>query len=133
MSDKADRRAMLVADLRSGEYTQHQSYLRKVDYGTQEILGHCCLGVACDRYARETGNGHWDDERFVVGDVRDSAILPAVVKEWYGFYGSSGELVQDARDREDSLYSLVDLNDSGGKPFDDIADVIERGDVRVVD
>ena len=39
-----------VDALRSGEYTQGQSCLRKTVEGVSTF---CCLGVACDIYAQE--------------------------------------------------------------------------------
>jgi hypothetical protein len=45
-----------VAALRSGDYKQTQGVLRSADNG------YCCLGVLCDLYNKETGNGEWASE-----------------------------------------------------------------------
>lgn len=111
----------LLDALRSGEFTQAQGQLRRGD-------GHCCLGVACEVYKRETGNGTWthldDEPRFVASDHADdwsAHLLPPTVKEWYGFSSEAGRF----EDAVAYFTCLTDLNDCGGLSFEDIADVIE--------
>ena len=69
--------------LRSGEYIQGRDRLRLGDR-------FCCLGVACDLYAKETGKGGWlspesnDSQVFMVRgrDMKYTEGLPLVVSEW---------------------------------------------------
>lgn len=99
----------LAAALRSGEFQQASGMLR-----TEK--GYCCLGVACELYARET-DVQWD--RDYDGDwlfLAEVSYLPTAVQEWLGFRGKRGEY------RE--VRSLADHNDSGDT-FATIADIIE--------
>lgn len=105
--------------LRSGEYDQTRGRLHL------ENDGYCCLGVACEVYRKETGQGEWSYAHgigwFQPGPDRQagSAHLPKEVREWLGMTTDYGSV-----DREDgSLTSLVDMNDNGAG-FLTIADVI---------
>lgn len=112
----------LLAALRSGEFAQTNSVLR-------DETGYCCLGVACEVYKRETGDGAWKvgygNDRFNVGGHESSYTLPEAVREWLGFSHSDGEfegsVVLDGR----RFATLVELNDAGTVSFAQIADVIE--------
>ena len=103
-----------VAALRSGEFAQGQHFLRKHD-------NYCCLGVACELYRRETGNGEWwqvtqGKYTFISDSYEFVTVLPSTVAYWLGLHTEAGEFgVED---------SLADMNDTG-KTFDEIADVIE--------
>lgn len=70
--------------LESGEYTQGRHRLRGGDT-------YCCLGVACDVYRKETGNGVWMDNEYIPGHYRFVAstqsslsVLPAEVSTYLG-------------------------------------------------
>lgn len=116
-----------VEALRSGEFTQAQRTLQTKE---QE---YCCLGVACELYRRETGEGEWI-ERFDVsltglyfapGNKRhgSNSFLPPVVQEWIGLNGAAGEF--DDSDINDDSTTLAEMNDEGNT-FDQIATVIEQ-------
>lgn len=95
--------------LRSGEYQQGKGRLRRFDDTF------CCLGVAADLLVR-------------------AGVLPAwkVTKgeSSYQCAGMTGALGESAYRRtgisNDLQSALIDLNDSEGKSFPEIADFIER-------
>lgn len=107
----------LVAALRSGEFHQTRGRLR-------DDNGHCCLGVACEVYLRETGDGEWGKPRdatglryFYLDGHPDAAMLPVAVTDWLGFDNTTGAY-------DGPGVSLMSLNDAQA-PFETIADVIE--------
>lgn len=131
MNELEKRQATLVAALRSGEYTQTQSRLRVDD-------SFCCLGVACDIYAKETGLGEWKQTGSswsfsVNGRYGIDALLPSEVADYFGFEDTRG-LFTSSINAKDSLGndvrsdgardSLARLNDFGAS-FIQIADIIE--------
>jgi hypothetical protein len=91
----------LVDALRSGEFKQGQSQLR---FGDR----YCCLGVACELYRRETGDGEWreahDDGDFVFSLGDERYYLPKAVCEWFGVQFNEGRFKDG---------SLAGLNDTG--------------------
>ena len=104
-----------VAALRSGEFKQAVGALRKGD-------AYCCLGVACELYRRETGDGMWKrdqykDYRF---DTRD-ADLPESVRAWFGladhlggvFYGESLAERNDAGESFTAIAYLIESEPEG--------------------
>jgi hypothetical protein len=96
-----------VAALRSGEFKQTKGRLR-------DTKGFCCLGVACEVYRRETGNGEWDDDGLFQGT---GEVLPRNVLRWLSLSrpnGSGSELG----------VCLTERNDKGAS-FAEIADLIE--------
>lgn len=112
---KSNVRRWVVA-LRSGEYEQATRCLR--DNGGRM----CCLGVACDLYRKETGDGAWDPTDdpgwvFATRHERVGSILPDVVKNWLG--------VLERNPLLDAQTSAAGMNDAG-RPFEEIADAIEE-------
>jgi hypothetical protein len=105
---------VLVA-LRSGEYQQTQTILN-------DHCGHCCLGVMCDVYEKETGNKL---KRDAAGYIKGHSFanLPEVQK-WVGLIDVHGNIYDDASN-EDISESLVYMNDTLGLTFLEIADFIE--------
>lgn len=107
-----------VAALRSGEYAQGRGLLRSED-------GYCCLGVLCDVFMKETGEGEWADPLengdlyFRLDNESEGYFPPQRVYEWAGLVEKDGSYT-DLR----HLTSLVDLNDNR-VPFEEIANVIE--------
>ena len=110
-----------VAALRSGEYRQTQGIL-------QDSNGFCCLGVACDLYAKEHPEARWmqtDNGVYIFNalpsqpttSVRSGTILPAPVQQWLGLTSADGELAGIDE-------SLLLYNDRG-TPFEQIAHIIE--------
>ena len=123
--------------LENGGYQQAALGIRLPD-------GYCCMGVACDVYHRETGNGIWvqktmgrliDGEPFfdtiwyfsVDGTITFTA-LPHVVRQWLGLksrYGWFG-------DEESQYITLLQANDEG-VPFTGIAAIIRENEVALFD
>lgn len=142
-----ERQDLLIAQLRSGNYVQGTGRLKTNDGGF------CCLGVACDIYAKATGLGLWDihgssrhmfvtneyagknteilDEKDENGDVirvKSGSVLIKDVQDWFGFKDCGGQFngdaVQIGDDQDAHSSSLMGLNDNG-MSFSSIADVIE--------
>lgn len=98
-----------VDALRSGEFEQVEGSLRDAEL-------HCCLGVACEVYRREAGNGEWVGGAFHVAGEKQRHHLPKAVQKWLGIKGNSPAA--------ESRF-LTDMNDEGIE-FPAIADAIER-------
>ncbi len=123
-----ERKALWLEALRSGEYTQGRNSLKR-EVGP-DAARHCCLGVACEVYKRETGEGEWvrhgEDLEFTVRD--DTGVdfswsqLPAPVAEWFDL-DVNPYVFEDRGQRERD--SLAGLNDAG-RSFREIADIIEQ-------
>lgn len=104
-----------VAALRSGEYKQVTGMLHERDGGF------CCLGVACDLYAKETGLVGWSEPKnsspyMEFGESGNAMILPGHVQRWIGLRTDNGTI--------DHYSCLASMNDNG-KNFSEIADFIE--------
>lgn len=124
MNTKGNRQRWIDL-LRSGKFTQGTGALRRAD-GSR-----CCLGVACDAYMDSTGFGRWSIDpdnpdaspQFITintfGEPQrfDSGVLPPVVREWLGLKSINGSYVNG---------SLTSDNDSNGKTFEEIADIVEH-------
>lgn len=103
--------------LASGEFQQASRCLNAG--GNQR----CCLGVACDVYMRETGNGHWIERKQIppgadrpVGEsvFKDAAgyedqALPDTVKSWLGLTESNPVLDMTGF----SFSTVAEANDNG--------------------
>lgn len=115
-------KAKWLKALRSGKYKQGDSYLRRKD-GT-----YCCLGVLCDIYKKETGEGHWDGSRFNVGSYGNSEIPPSKVAEWAGLEDSNPKVSVPKK----GSFGLTFLNDGDEDEkikkhsFKEIANIIEK-------
>jgi hypothetical protein len=103
-----------VAALRSGEYKQCAGMLTKLD--GDKVIGHCCLGVACEVAIANGVELKVEDceTRRIYND--DDAVLPDPVVEWLGLTSRDGAYNEDGQ--------LTADNDAG-QPFDRIADIIE--------
>lgn len=126
-----ERQTLLTTTLRSGEYTQGRNRLRTHDC-------FCCLGVACDIYMKQTGQGEWKEVHVFDAAVPgryafyhpavskgEEHLLPAVIQEWFG--------LPQLFKLNDEFNTLSSLNDVGpdedtNNPlsFPEIADVIEN-------
>jgi hypothetical protein len=105
---------VLVA-LRSGEYKQTSESL-------QNSRGHCCLGVMCEVYEKETGDKLTRQQYlYLVGGDLDGIVF-GKVKSWVGLKSHSGKFVGEKGGVNNSL---VDMNDTLNKSFSEIADFIE--------
>lgn len=137
--------------LRSGKFRQATAALsqRPLMGDRDPTPSFCCLGVLCEIYREETGDGEWRnsdltvltvlDIRFHVNSTNTHATqyLPTKVMGWAGLpekYGANVD-VTGIGDRDYSAdepsenggfeQSLAALNDTGFT-FEQIADVIER-------
>lgn len=107
-----------VSALESGKYRRTTTQLRDEN-------SFCCLGVACDVYAKSHPKVRWIKNRFLGAE----ATLPKRVQKWLGLEGDGGEydssLVKKApRVGDDALYGLND----GGWNFKRIAAFIKRNE-----
>ena len=88
-------RAKWIAALRSGDYRQGMTALRRAGGGEDED-SYCCLGVLCDVY----DPGRWSRR---AGDT------------WYCYRGLNGSLPEEVRKlvglTDGEAQALVDLND----------------------
>ncbi len=99
-----------VKALRSGEYKQAKHTLKRND------AGHCCLGVLCDI----SKVGKWEDgtsSYYYVTKDGNAAYTspPPLVYEWAGIIKTMG-----------SNDHLMNMNDTQGKSFLEIADYIDK-------
>ena len=119
-----------VDALRSGKYTQTRGALRN-DEGNNPKF--CCLGVACDLYAKETNVDGWRKietglntlYKFVSDESSSEDALPESVAEWLGLNSVEGEFDPELAGLKVS--TLIALNDDHDMRYDfkKIADVIE--------
>ena len=91
-----------IAALRSGEYEQGYSQLRKGDT-------FCCLGVACDI----SGVGRWRHDRFELGPDKRVTHLPSALSKVL----FADDLVTE--------HEFTVMNDEDGASLSEIADTIE--------
>lgn len=103
-----------VDALRSGEYKQAKSKLRKGSY-------FCCLGVLCNIHAQEHPEiaAKQLSSNFYMGN---SDLLPPAVIKWAKLQSVDGGCVKV----NGISHSLTVLNDSGKANFDKLADLIEE-------
>lgn len=127
-----------VAALRSGKYKQGTGALMKKGMFPRRDQ-YCCLGVACDLYAKTGGKletavrfkrnffndyPKWFKIVFFNGNY---APLPEVVWKWLGLQTNVGEFNNaiPAPDSDLDYDSLTQLNDMARWSFKQIADFIE--------
>lgn len=99
--------------LRSGKYKQVGGALK--DRLATGKMGFCCLGVLCDLAAKDGGD-KWETSESGGNTIYykdESGQLPNVMRKFLKITKN-----QQAK--------LVDMNDSEGKKFNDIADYIEK-------
>ncbi len=109
--------------LRSGEYDQATGKLRELN-DNGDVVGYCCLGVACEI----SGLGTWEGEDYLVNGVMDPEVvglLPVAVREWLGFDTSNPALDVPEDEDETAYSSATEANDDYGLSFGEIADAIE--------
>lgn len=116
---KPEIKKLWIEALRSGKFKQGQGWLRQ---RFSSGYRHCCLGVLCEVFNAETGQGEWKESSttwlpFKVGDSESAAVVPAPVVEWAG--------LTDANPRLGRTKHAAALNDTG-RDFDYIADRIEK-------
>lgn len=112
-----------IEKLRSGKYTQGTGALN-------ENGSYCCLGVLCEVYMEETGDGKWipvDRTNAMAfktynSGMHHSGFPPHAVIEWSELETENGELPESSRSQYESL---ADANDEG-RSFKQIASLIEK-------
>jgi hypothetical protein len=120
-----ERKQLWLDALESGEYEQTTVALR-------DMNGFCCLGVACDVYAKATGM-QWDEQ----APGRYSSVtaytmfgsdgdLPSAVMEWFGLESSDPDVVINPNDFGGFIRSLSSCNDQLQMKFKDIAQLIRE-------
>lgn len=126
--------------LRSGEYKQARSTLRKDTYDDN---GHsyCCLGVLCDihRKTQKKAKFKWNDDFNTY--LGENGLLPEPVSRWafglkgkitkaklaqLGYLDESSCLLGMADPKMPNGKTLVELNDRAKLSFKQIANVIEK-------
>lgn len=110
-----ERNRKWLAALRSGEFRQAKNVLK-------QAKGHCCLGVACEIYLRETGNGEWQHNVFTVDGTQGGCVPPAPVWEWFG-WSNNNPAISGAKKYGGE--GCIWLNDNN-VPFPEIADAFEQ-------
>lgn len=129
-------KAEWLAALRSGEYQQGKSHLKRAD-DDSKTLRYCCLGVLCE-LAIKAGVGEWyEDEgkyawrlgRNALYSDYEAAFLPNAVRVWSGMWTEDGSLNNEylvPQNDGGTVFArrLTSANDSGLN-FQQIADIIE--------
>ena len=123
---KPEIKALWLEALRSGEYTQGRFVLR-------EQNSYCCLGVLCDLFIKETGQGCWvkpsdkygEEEvwGFSLNGSQIDTLPPQEVYDWAGSPCTTEELTLERSVEGDSLSQINDERE--GFTFLDIADLID--------
>lgn len=143
----AEARELWVKALRSGKYVQGEGCLRN----SQRQF--CCLGVACDLYSKKVGDLEWKSDCQTHGGYYfadpfytfgEWLVLPEQVSGWLGLADECGTLHTPLIPGSDDVYkededdgacdifaSLTELNDNAGFTFEQIAKVIESGNLEL--
>lgn len=127
---KAEQKLQWIAALLSGDYRQGKGRLR-TPHDT-----YCCLGVECD-VAAQQGMGEWTNTAGVDEQPRwqfvvtNTEPMPMIAPTWHVMSWSSIPLdllpkigILDGVGKAQAI--LQDLNDKGGKSFEQIAEWIEE-------
>lgn len=129
---KAEYLEKWVKALRSGDYVQGLNYLKQ---GNEEGAKHCCLGVLCDvampGFLKQEDNPYGHSEPvFIFGAQQsnphsdepyfENKLVPKEVMELTGLKDPRGRVMYMGQEQ-----LLVFLNDTEGKTFAEIADIIE--------
>lgn len=113
-----ERMKLWTKALRSGKYKQTRGTLAKVNKrGIPQSF--CCLGVACEVYAKATGkefNWYFNAE---------GSVLPNTVKKWFGMKTWGGTYTP-SKSYWDGTRDLIGDNDTAKRNFNKIADIIEK-------
>jgi hypothetical protein len=122
---KSERLNLLVNELRRGEFIQGTGCLRQPG-------NHCALGVACEVFRRQTGQGRWVQvgRRFsfvASGEGRgygrwgETAMPTPEVTRWYLHDPQDPRL----EDELNMLFQEVAMRNDRGVPFEELARMIE--------
>jgi len=121
-----------VKALRSGEYTQTKNNLA-------DSVGHCCLGVLCELYIKDTKDNIKDESSLFISFDGESEVLPQCVMSWAGmqYKDKFGDSSCGAFTIDGKQVCLASWNDGQSRPFiknhkvvkgtfENIANVIEK-------
>ena len=115
-----------VKALRSGKYKQTKNVLTRVDPNTGEILGNCCLGVACE-LALKAG---LPLKVKTVGELiqydNHESFLPESVQNWLGLRKDDGAWGTDAGSNLTSRNDGAQIYSIKPQSFKQIARIIEQ-------
>ena len=109
-----EARKKWVEALRSGKYKQSRQFLHSEE-------GYCCLGVACDIFAKELSIERKEEKSLEYFNGQ-SYSLPLNVKNLLGLCGVEGMNLNPNKP------CLSYLNDKEELTFDQIADKLETGE-----
>lgn len=122
--------------LRSGEFRQTTARLQRID--PERGPGFCCLGVLCELYRRDTGQGRWepyDDgmgypkgevQQFVDAEEHEETSIPTrAVADWAGLDDPNPYHFMLFRGKHDTYSALTSANDND-ETFETIAQMIEE-------
>jgi hypothetical protein len=103
-----DNMKLVIKALRSGEYTKTTGELHGA-------IGHCCLGVMCEVYEKQTGiKVRRDPSGYIQGGC---LVRHPKVQKWVGLLEELG--------CSNHADTLAEMNDTEGSTFSEIADFIE--------
>lgn len=120
-----EARIALADALESGRFTQTTGMLERCDRNGN-VVGNCCLGVACRLYIEDGGKLHVKRYDDAVTFDSEFSILPSKVRKWLGFADDNGKT------RDSLNVSLSNLNDNG-VPFVELAKIIRDDQVALVE
>ena len=107
---------MWIEALRSGKYKQAKGML-------QNARGYCCLGVACEILGSNLSRS--EDNNFLIGGSPSTQrMCKAVIPDWLNTINGYFENL-DCKNNEMNFKNIMELNDSLGLSFNEIADVLE--------
>lgn len=132
MVNKANMR-LWVAALRSKKFKQINGNLKRISLITNEVIGHCCLGVVCE-LAIEAGvvihsvtapHGEGAESAAVVFSG-STGYLPTPALTWLGIEDSEVGDIPISVDAAGATITAVEANDNLGWDFEKIADEAEK-------
>lgn len=126
--NKANMR-LWVAALRSKKFKQVNGNLKRISLITDEVIGHCCLGVICELaiehgvaiHTLTAAHGEGAESAAVLFSG-STGYLPTQALAWLGIEGSEqGDIVISSEPNGDPI-TAVTANDNLGWDFEKIAD-----------
>lgn len=118
--------------LASGKYSKGKRTLKYTFSEGQ--TKYCCLGVLCELHSEITGEGKWENDgenvrRYIVGERRDSKVLPWNVVKWADLKDRAGTITLDKGDQNKLVArNLVSILGCGDPFITEINDNSERDD-----
>jgi hypothetical protein len=85
----------------------------------------CIEGVLCDAYHQLTGEGEWQGDAFICGDMRHATYLPPAAYEWL-FDNPNLNWFDVKLIHDDVVHSAQFWNDKGGIDFPTFQQLIKE-------